>query len=96
MMLMQVLCVGFDLQLCPSFAPCSSAERALDRHGIDCRRWYSAGVQGHSYFARLSQRDRLDATNDILPRLIGLPVAPDLSQMDIRRVVDALRPLLFA
>jgi len=71
------------------------AMRDLDQNDIDCRRWYGAGVQSHAYFSNLS-RDRLDVTSTILPRVIGLPVAPDLAETDIHRVVAALRPVLTA
>jgi dTDP-4-amino-4,6-dideoxygalactose transaminase len=30
-------------------------------------------------------------TDDILPRLIGLPVAPDLTEPEVQRVVAAVR-----
>src|SRR5262249_52882307 len=51
---------SYALLVCRGSDEASAAEHALDRHGIDCRRWYGTGVHGHSYFARMLPRDRLD------------------------------------
>lgn len=85
----------YALVLCPTSEQARKAEESLDLHDIDCRRWYGEGIQGHSYYQRLAHGP-LDATTDILPRLIGLPMAPDLSREDVGRVVEALRPTLSA
>jgi dTDP-4-amino-4,6-dideoxygalactose transaminase len=101
MQLLELLCVHPSISCCYALLVCRTleeakgAERDLDRQNIDSRRWYGTGMQGHSYFSA-SARDMLDVTNDILPRLIGLPVAPDLAETNIQRVVAALRPGLSA
>jgi len=35
-------------------------------------------------------RDALDVTDRLAPLLIGLPVAPDLAERDVARVVDSV------
>jgi dTDP-4-amino-4,6-dideoxygalactose transaminase len=65
----------------------------LDQQGIDTRLWYGAGLHRQTYFAD-RPRDPLPVTEDILPCLVGLPIAPDLSEPQIERVVAALAAAL--
>ena len=83
----------YALLLCRTAQEAVAVEAALDQHNVDCRRWYRLGIQEQSYFASLP-RDDLEITSDILPRLIGLPVAPDLTESDVQRVVAAVKPVL--
>lgn len=83
----------YSLLLCRAASEAQAVQRSLDLNDVDSRQWYGTGVQGHSYFATLP-RDRLDVATDILPRLIGLPVALDLVASDIQRVVSAIRPAI--
>jgi dTDP-4-amino-4,6-dideoxygalactose transaminase len=70
----------------------SEAERvvnSLDAADIESRRWYGGGLHHHPYNAcRL--RDPLPATDALAARLVALPVAPDLSLPEIRRVAAAV------
>jgi dTDP-4-amino-4,6-dideoxygalactose transaminase len=84
---------AYTLIVCLSREEALAAECALNKHNIDCRRWYGTGVQDQTYFATLS-RDQLDVTHYVLPQLIGLPVAPDLAEVEINRVVEALKVLV--
>lgn len=68
----------------------TSVQQSLRAHGVDFRLWYSEGVHRHTHFANVA-RGRLDKAEDLAARLIGLPVAPDLSPADLLRVVDAAR-----
>jgi dTDP-4-amino-4,6-dideoxygalactose transaminase len=83
----------YALLICRTAQEAEDAEHSLDERGIDCRRWYGRGLQGHTYFAKL-QRDPLHVTEGVLQRLIGLPVAPDLGKLEVERVVAAIRPVL--
>ena len=83
----------YALLTCRTASQASEVEEALDRADIDCRRWYGAGVHQHSFFRNVA-RGPLDVTDDVLPRLIGLPVAPDLASADIQRVAAAVREAL--
>ena len=81
---------SYVLFACPTCHQAKSVQVSLDHHGIDFRAWYGSGVQHHTYFSALA-RDSLETTEALSPRLIGLPVAPDLTASDIRRVVNAIR-----
>jgi dTDP-4-amino-4,6-dideoxygalactose transaminase len=62
---------------------------SLQRHGVDFRLWYGSGLHHHAYFANLPH-ERLEVTDTIAPSLLGLPVAPDLTEAMITRVVAGL------
>lgn len=61
----------------------------LDRGSISFRHWYGLGLHRHQHFAAVT-RQELKVTDDLAPRVLGLPVATDLSQEAIERVVTAL------
>ena len=67
----------------------SRLEEGLRQSGIDYRHWYGEGLHRQSQFAG-APRDELSTTEDLAPRLIGLPLAPDLADDTIARVVKAL------
>jgi dTDP-4-amino-4,6-dideoxygalactose transaminase len=62
---------------------------------IDCRLWYGRGVHGQQYFRSVS-RDGLAVTEDLLPRLVGLPMAPDITDEAIARTADVVASALQA
>ena len=66
---------------------------SLERHRIDFRLWYGAGVHRHTYFAE-AIRQPLEVTGATAPCILGLPVAPDLSETAITRVASALAAAL--
>jgi dTDP-4-amino-4,6-dideoxygalactose transaminase len=61
----------------------------FDRDGIEFRLWYGTGLHHHTHFSN-RPRDNLDVTEDIGYRLIGLPMAPDLTSESIMRVTASL------
>ena len=63
--------------------------RALSAGGIDFRLWYGLGLHRQTYFSGLPHAG-LAVTDDLAPRLIGLPVAPDLTDAVMARVADAV------
>lgn len=81
---------SYALLACRSSDEAKSVERSFHQHNIDYRRWYGAGVQDHKYFSNFP-RAHLASTSDVLSRVIGLPVAPDLSETEVERVVTAIR-----
>lgn len=93
--------LGERLRVAPEIAPnyvlalgrgVAEAERAIARlqaDGIDFRLWYGAGLHRQTYYADAARGD-LGVTDDLLPRMLGLPVAPDLAEAAIARVVQAL------
>ena len=66
-----------------------SARVSLLHQRIDCRLWYGRGLHREPYFKRV-ERDSLPTVEALAPRLIGLPVAPDLPESTIERVVTTL------
>ena len=85
-------------QLCSSYVlfdagDAHTGERvraALDRGGIGHRLWYGLGLHHQPSFADYPA-DALPVTDALAPRLVGLPMAPDLDAAAIARVVAALR-----
>jgi len=72
--------------------PRAEAQARLDRfdaEGVAWRRWWGLGTHRHDAFADLP-RDNLDVTDDIAPRVIGLPFFTDLSAAQIARVAACL------
>ena len=65
----------------------------LHQQGIDTRLWYGAGLHRQTYFAD-RPRDPLPVTEEIAPCLVGLPIAPDLSEPQIEHVIAALAAAL--
>jgi len=56
---------------------------------VDFRFWYGAGLQQQTYLLN-SQRGDLGVTEKIAPCLLGLPIAPDMTETIIARIVSAL------
>jgi len=64
-------------------------KEALNRHGVDFRLWYGEGLHRQPYLAGVAS-ESLNITNALAPHLLGLPVAPDLTEMEIEHVVSVL------
>jgi dTDP-4-amino-4,6-dideoxygalactose transaminase len=62
----------------------------LDAGGVQWRRWWGLGTHRHPCFATL-RRTPLPVTEQLAPRVIGLPFHEDLSKADIARVAEALQ-----
>jgi dTDP-4-amino-4,6-dideoxygalactose transaminase len=73
----------------------SRLQRELVDSQIDCRLWYGNGVHDQHYF-RFVSRDGLAVTEDLLPRLVGLPMAPDMTDEAIARTADVVASALQA
>jgi dTDP-4-amino-4,6-dideoxygalactose transaminase len=67
----------------------AEAVAALDRAGVEHRRWYGLGLHREPYFATLP-RDRLETSEQLAECLIGLPVAVDMPREAVARTVAAL------
>ena len=64
-------------------------QRCLESDNIEFRFWYGCGVHRHTAFSAAA-RDDMSVTENIGGRIIGLPMAPDLSQWEMERVVRAV------
>jgi len=59
---------------------------ALKHEHIESRRWYGRGVHTEPYWSD-AERDSLPVTECIAPALVGLPIAPDLEERHIERII---------
>ena len=78
--------VPYVLYLAASPDDAGSVMSALERRGVASRLWYGPGMHRHPYF-RDRPAERLPVTDDLAPRLIGLPFAPDIPAAEIERVL---------
>lgn len=62
----------------------------LDTAAVQWRRWWGLGTHRHPAFSALP-RTPLPVTEQLAPRVIGLPFYEDLSEGDLTRVAEALR-----
>ena len=83
------ICSSYMLFNCEDRGQSARVQEALRCHGIEFRLWYGLGLQHQPYFAR-SEADELTATDALAPCLLGLPMALDLPDATIRRVVEAV------
>ncbi len=74
---------------CRDRAETARVEASLAAASVDSRRWYGDGVHRHEHF-RPAESGSLAVTEDVARRLLGLPLAPDLSPEAVARVADAL------
>jgi dTDP-4-amino-4,6-dideoxygalactose transaminase len=93
--------LGARLVTAPAVASCyalyeadvrSEAESiaaALTQNGVEFRHWYGLGLHKEPYFAGVPLTSSV-GVDSLAPRLIGLPVAPDLAAGDIARIVTAI------
>jgi dTDP-4-amino-4,6-dideoxygalactose transaminase len=72
-----------------SEAEAASVTRALAGRGIEHRYWYGYGLHTHRHFAA-AERDPLPQTARVAHRLVGLPIAIDLSPDAMTRIVAAI------
>jgi dTDP-4-amino-4,6-dideoxygalactose transaminase len=70
-------------------AQAAACRAALAAAGVDFRLWYGRGLHGQDYYATLPRTD-LRVTDDLAPRLLGLPFAPDLAAAQVVRVAQAV------
>ena len=79
----------YALFRCMNAAEARKVQDTLEERGIDYRLWYGLGMHRQTYFGTLPRGD-LATTDRIAPLVLGLPVAPDLSEAAIARVTAAL------
>lgn len=80
----------YALYHCRSEIDCSRVQASLREHGVEFRLWYGTGLQNQTYFAN-SERDDVSNTQRLSACLLGLPIAPDLSDAAIARVIAGLQ-----
>lgn len=78
---------------CHDAGEAARVPEALRRAGVDTRLWYGKGLHTQSCYAALPH-DPLPVTDSLAPCLLGLPLAPDLTDAQIARVTAALAEAL--
>jgi dTDP-4-amino-4,6-dideoxygalactose transaminase len=66
---------------------------ALSAHGVDTRQWWGRGCHRSPAFADCRSED-LPATDHLAASVLGLPFSIDLSEVEVRQVVEALKQAL--
>jgi len=79
----------YALFRCTDEAEAAGALLSLTTSNIESRYWYGYGLHRQPYYRDVS-RDDLAVTESIAPLTIALPVASDLPEASVRRVVGAL------
>jgi dTDP-4-amino-4,6-dideoxygalactose transaminase len=79
----------YALFRCTDDAEATRLVRSLTASHIESRLWYGQGLHRQPYYANAS-RDDVAVTERLAARLIGLPIAPDLTSTDIDRIVGAV------
>ena len=74
---------------CAHAAEAADVLATLAASNVETRLWYGHGLHRQPYFTGLS-RDDLAVTERVAPLAIGLPIAPDLPDACIQRVVTAV------
>jgi dTDP-4-amino-4,6-dideoxygalactose transaminase len=80
---------NYALFRCRDAAEADRVEHSLRQAGVDFRLWYGGGLHRQTYYTSLP-RDALDATDDTAPCLLGLPMAVDLKEEPLNRILTAL------
>ena len=80
---------NYILLHCQSVSESESIQNHLRQARIGFRLWYGGGLHHQTYFAHVP-RESLEITQILAPRVLGLPVAPDLTEETIGRVVAAV------
>jgi dTDP-4-amino-4,6-dideoxygalactose transaminase len=81
--------LSYALFRCRDAVEGGHVQNMLERRRLGVRFWYGAGLHRQRHFVG-SPRERLDVTDAILPYLLGLPMAPDLGEAQIARVIGTL------
>ena len=85
----------YALFRCAGEPEAARVQQCLRVNGVDFRLWYGEGVHRQTYFSDLPH-DALLTTEEQAPRILGLPMAPDLTEACIARIVRSLAQGVFA
>jgi dTDP-4-amino-4,6-dideoxygalactose transaminase len=79
----------YALFRCADAREATRVQRSLTRSNIEFRLWYGGGLLEQPHFHDVPH-DSLSVTERMAPLIIGLPVAADLTETALERVVTAL------
>jgi dTDP-4-amino-4,6-dideoxygalactose transaminase len=77
---------SYALLECASPAHAASLMQGLGAGGIDTRLWYGDGLKGHGLFKTCARLDVHGERTLDGRTLVGLPMAPDLTRAQVRRI----------
>ena len=80
---------SYALFRCRDAVEARRVQDSLSRSRVGWRLWYGEGLHREEYFAG-TPRERLEVTDSFAPCLLGIPLAPDLTDATVALVVDAL------
>ena len=83
------ICSSYMLFVAGSAQESSIIEDRLSSAGIGFRHWYGRNLNRQAYF-ELYQRAAMPVSESLSKRVLGLPVAPDMDDRVIHRVVDVI------
>lgn len=83
------VCSSYVLFRCRNVEESARVQRRLQDDGIEFRLWYGTGLHRHEHFADC-RRDDLSVTERIAPCILGLPMAIDLGEAIVDRVLAQL------
>lgn len=83
------ICSSYVLFQCEDRAQAARVQAQLAADGIGFRLWYGAGIHRQPHFADCL-RASLEMTDRIAPLLVGLPMATDMPECAVARVVATL------
>jgi dTDP-4-amino-4,6-dideoxygalactose transaminase len=79
--------LSYVLFQCRDATEAERVQAALWRSEVGTRLWYGTGLHRHPHFATRHFLENLTVTEAVAPRILGLPMAPDLSEPQIKRIV---------
>lgn len=80
---------NYALFRCRGMTEADRVSASLRHCGVDFRLWYGRGLHHQTYYADLP-RGSLAITDSLAPQLLGLPMAPDLTDAMVARIVGCL------
>ena len=83
------ICSSYVLFHCEDIGQAGRVQASLAANGIEFRLWYGQGLHTQTHFSQLP-RDALPVTTQLAPCLLGLPMATDLDDQSIGRIVRAV------
>lgn len=75
--------------LCPQSSSNDRVIRNMEAHGIQCRTYFSPACHQQPHFVD-SPAGSLAVTEDVVRRIVSLPLYEDITSNDIRYIVDSL------
>ena len=83
------ICSSYVLFRCDDVGQAGRVQAALAANRIEFRLWYGQGLHQQTHFSQLPS-DALPVTAQLAPCLLGLPMATDLADASIVRIVRAV------